>query len=417
VKPAQTRKAAAAQVWFEYQPARVPNAGRAFTDHYEAPKVKDAAIEKFGEDGTGLEAGNLAILQSLKLFRTLRYGRNVDLVLTDNRTFRSEPVTDKPETAMFQTKKFPYVAVGDDVLDVLDAGKLFNGGKAPETIRFDGKDIPNPRKDAWPQSMLGAEQKEWFLKQLGESTATWKLWGNSVGMVDWRTDFQNLPVDLGAKWPTTGYAEFVDDDWSGYRHERGEILDFVSKKRIAGFATIAGDRHAFTAGLVSKSLPPHPFEPVGVEFITGSVSAPGLFEAAEYGLPKDHALRGIYLYRASPEAPAQPAVNLAIRHGVRTCLALQKTGDLKQALAASNPELAPHLSFVDVGGHGYSVVRVTPSELEVEFVCIPRPFERSTTEDGGPLAYRIAHRAKLWRAGAKPQLERTKVEGKIPLFV
>src|SRR5262249_4001417 len=41
VKPAQTRKAAAAQVWFEYQPARIARAGKAFVDHYEAPSVKD----------------------------------------------------------------------------------------------------------------------------------------------------------------------------------------------------------------------------------------------------------------------------------------------------------------------------------------------------------------------------------------
>src|SRR5262249_59317270 len=165
---------------------------------------------------------------------------NVDLILTDNRTFRSEPVMDKPETGAFLSKKFPYVSVSDDVLDMLDAGKMFNGGKPPATIRFDGKDLPNPRKDAWPQSMLGAEQKEWFLKRLQESAATWKLWGNSVGMVDWRTDFQNLPEDLGMKWPTTGYAEFTDDDWSGYRYERAEILDLVKKKGIAGFATVAG---------------------------------------------------------------------------------------------------------------------------------------------------------------------------------
>jgi len=264
--------------------------------------------------------------------------------------------------------------------------------------------------------MLGAEQKKWFLKQLGDSAATWKLWGNSVGMVDWRADFQNLPEDMGLKWPTGGYAEFTDDDWSGYRHERAEILDFVRKKGIMGFGTVAGDRHAFTAGLLSKSLPPKSFEPVGVEFITGSVSAPGLFEAAEYGLPKDHPLRWVYVHTPSAEALAQPAVNLAMRHGVRTCLELHKTGDFKKALAARNPDLAPHLSFVDVGGHGYSLVRATSEQLEVEFVCIPRPFERSKTEDGGPLAYRIAHRAKLWRTGTKPQLERTKVEGTIPLF-
>jgi alkaline phosphatase D len=413
VKPAQTRKAAAAQVWFEYQPARVANAGQAFTDHYEAPKVKDIAIDRFDEHGMGLEEGNQAILRSLKLYRTLRYGRNVDLILTDNRTFRSEPVMQKAEAAVFQPKRFPYVS-SEDVVDILDAGKAWNGGKPPATIRFEGRDITNPRKDAWPQSMLGAEQKKWLLKQLEESVANWKLWGNSVGMVDWRTDFQNLPEELGMKWPTTGYAEFTDDDWSGYRHERGQILDFVKRKGIRGFATVAGDRHAFTAGLLSKSLPPHAFEPVGVEFITGSVSAPGLFEAAEYGLPKDHALQSIYVHKANTDL--QPAINLAIRHGVRACGALQKTGDLKEAQAASNPELAPHLSFVDVGGHGYSVVRATASELEVEFVCIPRPVERSVTDDGGPLAYRIAFRTKMWGAGSLPRLERSKLEGTIPLY-
>src|SRR5262249_9062661 len=157
-------------------------------------------------------------------------------------------------------------------------------------------------------------------------------------------------------------------------------------------------------GLLSKSLPPKSFEPLGVEFITGSISAPGLFEAAEYGLPKDHPLRWVYVHQPTPEAPRQPAINVAMRHGVRSCLELQKSGDFKKALALSNPELAPHLSFVDVGGHGYSVVRATPNDLEVEFVCIPRPFERSKTDDGGPLAYRIAYRANKWKAGEKPGL-------------
>src|SRR5262249_3151916 len=277
VKPAQTRKAAAAQVWFEYQPARVANAGKAFTDHYESPKVKDATIDKFDEHGAGLEAGNQAILRSLKLYRTLRYGRNVDLILTDNRTFRSEPVMDKPETAAFLAKKFPYVSVGDDVLGVLDAGKMYSGGKARGSVQFVGNEICETRTEACAHTMLVGQQKKWFLKQVHESKAAWKVWGNSVGMVDWRTDFQNLPEEIGLKWPMAGYAEFTDDDWSGYRYERAEILDFVKTNRIAGFATVAGDRHAFTAGGLSKSLPPPPFQPPGVAFISRSIFSPRLF--------------------------------------------------------------------------------------------------------------------------------------------
>jgi len=38
------------------------------------------------------------------------------------------------------------------------------------------------------------------------------------------------------------------------------------------------------------------------------------------------------------------------------------------------------------------------------FVCIPRPLERAD-EDGGPLRYRVAHRARLWKPGERPRLE------------
>ena len=93
--------------------------------------------------------------------------------------------------------------------------------------------------------MLGATQKAWFLRTLRASRATWKLWGNSVGMLDCRLDFHNLPPELGPKWPDAGYANAVGDDWSAYRHERSEILNFISNHRITGVAAVAGDRHAF----------------------------------------------------------------------------------------------------------------------------------------------------------------------------
>jgi alkaline phosphatase D len=271
-----------------------------------------------------------------------------------------------------------------------------------------------------------AEDPGFSLEKLGSSTARWTLWGNSVGMLDWRTDLQNLPADAGPRWPGAGYALMGGDDWSGYRTERAEILDAVRRAKLAGFATLAGDRHAFAAGLLSKGLPPESFEPVGVEFITGSVSAPGLFEAAEHNL-KDHPLRALYLHdapssarlesAAPPSARLEPAINLTLLRGVRASLALARTHDRRQALLASNPEVAPHLSFTDLGGHGYAAVRASGDELEVEFVCVERPLERSARPDGGPLAYRVVHRVRRWSDGATPKLERTRVEGELPLVL
>jgi len=265
--------------------------------------------------------------------------------------------------------------------------------------------------------MLGGAQKQWFLARLRASKSPWKLWGNSVAMLDWRIDFQNLPKDAGPRWPVTGYAQIGGDDWSGYRAERAEILNAVRDEGITGLVTIAGDRHSFQAGVLSETLPPKRFDPVAVEFVTGSISAPCVFEAVEYSLPREHPLRAIYLYQPSPGSAIQPAINVSVMHGVAASLALQKTGDVKQALAHRNAEVSPHLSFVDAGGHGYSVVRASDDELEVEFVCIPRPIEPSGRPDGGPLAYRVAHRVKLWERGVAPRLERTKAEGTLPLIL
>jgi alkaline phosphatase D len=143
-----------------------------------------------------------------------------------------------------------------------------------------------------------------------------------------------------------------------------------------------------------------------------------MIEATEYNMKKDSPWRPVYLYQSSPDAPIHPAINLALMHGVRAAFELQKTGDLKQAVAAAgNPANAPHLSFMDMSGHGYSTVRASAAEIAVEFICIPRPVERSERADGGDLRYRVTHTVKRWKSGETPELSRTKTEGELPCIV
>ena len=118
-----------------------------------------------------------------------------------------------------------------------------------------------------------------------------------------------------------------------------------------------------------------------------------------------------------PHGPMGQALNMTIRHGVRSALELARTGDAAAARRLSNPEVAPHLAFTDLGGHGYATVRVSADTLETEFVCIPRPFERNEAPDGGPLAYRVRHRVPLWRAGEPPRLIQEVVEGDPPFAI
>jgi alkaline phosphatase D len=413
VRTTQTRRVAASQAWFEYQPARIRKAGGDGLERFEAPAVKDATVERFDDQGIGQEPNNLRAIASLSPERTLRFGRHLELFLTEHYTHRSQDPTNRREAGPLTIPEFPEL-YAEETLRLLDAGRAAGGGRPPQTLTFGDATIPNYRKDETPQTLLGSPQKAWFLERLRASTATWKVWGNSLGTLDWRADPQNLPAGMTRPWAGRGFANFGGGgDWSTAYTERAEIYDAVRDAGITGFVTVSGDRHSFWAGLAAKALPPAAFEPVGVAFTCGSVSAAGIVEAFEHRFPKEHPLRALYV--ADIGGRPQPAINLLLRHGVRACLEYQRTGDLKTALRASNPDLAPHLAFLDMGGHGYASLEVEAAAAKCEFVCIPRPLERSDSPDGGPLRYRLAHRVALWRPGETPRLERVRSDGELGL--
>jgi len=413
-RPAQTRKVAANQAFFEYQPARLFKPGGPSLNQFDPPQVADAPITHFDAHGLGQEPNNFAAIHSLRGYRALRWGHNLELIITDQRSYRSEEPTYRAEAQPFTSDDFPGF-IPQEVLEVLDAGSAHNNGHPPATIKYGGKEIANFRKNEPPTTILGVEQKAWFLERLRKSTATWKIWGDTVATLDMRADPQNLPAGITMPWPGQGYAGFEAGfgagDHSTAYVERAEIYDFVRDHGITGFATVAGDRHSFWAGLAAKALPPKTFEPIGIAFVTGSISAPGMIEALEHALPKEHPLRSLFVGQGPADSHSQPTFNLLLRHGVKSCLEYSKTGDIDKARALSNADLSPHVSFVDMGGHGYAVVRVTSDLLETEFVCIPRPVERSERADGGPLLYRTRHRAGLWSKGEKPKLGVQIVEG------
>jgi alkaline phosphatase D len=406
IKPAQTRKVFANQAWWEYQPARVRQARGFDLDRFDLPEVVNAPLTRFDEFGLGLEPNNLAALGSLTIYRTLRWGRHVDLILTDNRSYTSGPYDPGPITPQGYGGMLP-----QEAYEIVDWGRAYDGGHPPATIRYDGKDLPNTRREASPDSHLGGAQKAWFFDRLKSSQATWKIWGHSFGSLISRTDLQNLPAGIVAQpWPSDDYGVIRGD----YFAQHAEICELVRSEKIGGFAIVAGDRHSFWAGLVSKSLPPKAFDPVGVEFVTGSISAQGTFEVTKFGMKKEEPLRPLYLHDR-PGGVIEPAINMTVRHGVRASLELQRSHDVARALSLSNPDVAPHLKFADLGAHGFTTVRASAGGLEAEFVCIPIPFERSESPDGGPLAYRVVNRVPLWAGGEKPRIEQELLEGTAPL--
>ena len=201
--PAQTRKVAAMQAWFEIHPARVTKKNPSL-EIFDPPAVTNAPITTFDENGLGTEPNNIAAVNSLIGYRALRFGQNVELILTDQRSYRSKEPTDNPATdPLTDFGFFP-----EDAQIVLDAGREANGGNPPATIKFGNVEIANYQKDQPPQTMLGATQKAWFIDKLKASQATWKVWGNTQATLDMRADPHNLPDGMGKKWPDESYGGF-----------------------------------------------------------------------------------------------------------------------------------------------------------------------------------------------------------------
>ncbi|HEY1550747.1 MAG TPA: alkaline phosphatase D family protein, partial [Kofleriaceae bacterium] len=411
VRPGQSVKVAANQAWFEYLPARVtPPSGS--LAQFGPPAVQNVAVDKFDADGLGVEPNNLVAINSLKGYRALRWGKHLDLIITDQHSYRSaDPFSDPKLGDLGDWDGFGGM-FPEDVMRVLDAGRTFNAGDPPAELQFTDKHVANAQKNAPPQTILGAEQKAWLKDQLKRATATWKIWGNSQGTLESRADPENLPAGSTKQpWPAGKFASLGGGDYSSAWGERSEIYDLVRDAKITGFAIVSGDLHSFWAGYASAQLPPAAFEPVGLSFIGGSLSSAGTMEASEHKLAKDAPLRALFLADRPDGAKPDWTYNMLMRHGVRSCLEYAKTFDLERARALSNPAVAPHLEFVDLGGHGYATVRLDGDEMRTEFVCIPRPIARSEHPDGGPLRYRVAHSAKLWRPGERPQLTQQVLEG------
>src|SRR5262249_34476058 len=114
-------------------------------------------------------------------------------------------------------------------------------GRLAEFMVLDGRqyrtpqpnnDKPSPINDAARSprnTMLGKTQFEWLKDSLGQSKATWNVLANQVIM-----------AQIGKEGPE---REFSMDDWSGYLHERNELISMIHDRKIANTVVITGDNH------------------------------------------------------------------------------------------------------------------------------------------------------------------------------
>jgi len=146
---------AANQAWFEFIPARVAAPGGSL-ERFDPPAVHDVPIEDFDDDGLGVEPNNLTAINSLKAYRALRYGRYLDLIITDQHSYRSADPFGDPSLAQLGGDEFLGM-FPEREMQVLDGGRAFDGGDPPAEIRFNDAHVPNPQRSAPPQTILGGD--------------------------------------------------------------------------------------------------------------------------------------------------------------------------------------------------------------------------------------------------------------------
>ena len=121
------------------------------------------------------------------------------------------------------------------------------------------------------RSMLGAEQLAWFKNQLTTSDATWKVIGNQVIFslldISWRDP--KRPFNL--------------DAWDGYPYEQAQINKFLSEEQLSNVIFTTGDTHCSWAFEVPLDIAAYKSEgtkqAVAIEFGTPSITSANFDES------------------------------------------------------------------------------------------------------------------------------------------
>ncbi|MDF2445267.1 MAG: phosphodiesterase [Moraxellaceae bacterium] len=141
--PQTERRRNANQAWFEFMPADV---------HFQEVNPS---------------------FQNIKLYRDLRFGKNVHLVMTDERLYKQDHLI--PEDASASEAA---AAAG------VQLGRINSRYLVPESSMKLAEQI----KDATAPNlslitMLGQTQRDWWKAKMSSSDATWKVWGNEVSLL------------------------------------------------------------------------------------------------------------------------------------------------------------------------------------------------------------------------------------------
>ena len=400
---------AATQAWSEWVPQilsanqSIPNVPNQARDYVRA-LVRQEQISDFDDNFLARNAQNLASIMAMTGYRAVRWGQMVDLIITDNRSYRgpgANPAISMASIAGDQAADGIFTGFRlyeGGVLNTLAEGRFANGGKPPATITINGKTTANPRADAPRVSLLGAKQKAWFKTALSQSRARWKVWANAEPITGFQWDIGKLKPEIGS-----GFNWL--DSWDGFPNERRELLQFIRKNNIANVVALSGDRHAQFAACVADDYASEAPDYVIPEFTCTGISA----------FPRARNLSNVFqrlgigeFARARLGGTGRPACTLdaTLTLGVEATKALIDGASQETVAELAKRSPNPEMAFCDMDSHGYLLARFSDTAVDVEFVTMPREIWSTDQQPDGPPALRqVKFQTPAWNPAERPVIK------------
>src|SRR4051794_1143055 len=124
--------------------------------------------------------------------------------------------------------------------------------------------VPCPEAKDPKRTLLGARQRAWLEAALTRpDRPAWQLWGTSMML---------MALDNAPGQP------FTVGEWSGWEGERNALAASLAAKGVHDLAAFSGDIHTFFAGRWTTDGR-STGRPVGVEFVSGSMTSSGIAES------------------------------------------------------------------------------------------------------------------------------------------
>ena len=386
---APQRKLNANQAWFEFVPAVLSDMRQADAHDFRPGRLTEDE-----------QADNAAARDSLRIYRKLNWGKHLDVVLTDTRSYRTAPcVPDQYAESL----GLPLNSV--QLIELADYGASYNNNNPPEYLPYGDEKTANPWRDRAPGSCLGDTQRDWFLRSLDESSCTWKLWGNALPLMPMRMDLSSLPL--------TDYEDSIVgiDAWAGYPHELKALMSHLRDQDIPGVVSLSGDHHMHGASTVSWTTDDPEAKPVAADFACAGISSTPFFESIVAAAKKQGPEFADMVYSAE-ENDLVPLWHMTMLQGVLASYTYAKTGMESVANWLGPNNANPGLKYVDCTANGYGLAQFRAGDMQVQLIGLSKP--RESFETPPEIGYRARFRLDAWSAGGHPVLEGPTFDGNAP---